>query len=83
MVRWNISAKSVVKIFHLLQIWLATKQFIQKKKNSSAVTQTAAEATKLGLNTITIIITGTSKSQQSHRKLSVVSVTKSSPKSNV
>ena len=54
-----------------------------EEKNSSAVTQTAAEATKLGLNTITIIITGTSKSQQSHRKLSVVSVTKSSPMSNV
>ena len=38
---------------------------------------------KLRLNTITIIITGTNKSQQSHRKLSVRCVTKFSPKSNI
>ena len=83
MVRRHISAKFVVKIFHLHQIWLAMKPFIQKKKNSSALDLSAAKATKLRLNTIAIIITGTNKSQQSHRKLSVTFATKFSPKSNI
>ena len=58
------------------------KSIHSEEKNSSALTLNAAKATKLRLNTITIIITGTSKSQQSHRKLSVASVTKFAPKSN-
>ena len=53
------------------------------EKDSSALTLSAAKATKLRLNTIAIIITGTNKSQQSHRKLSVTFVTKFSPKSNI
>ena len=32
MVRWNISAKFVVRISHLHQIWLAMQAFIQQKK---------------------------------------------------
>ena len=54
-----------------------------EEKNSSALTQSVAKATKLRQNTIIIIITGTSKSQQSHRKLSVASLTKFTPKSNI
>ena len=59
------------------------KSIHSEEKNSSALTLSVAKATKLRLNTITIIITGTSKSQQSHRKLSVASVIKFTPKSNI
>ena len=63
---------------------LATHETIHsEEKNSSALTLNAVKATKLRLNTITIIITGTNKSQQSHGKLSVTSATKFSPKSNI
>ena len=54
-----------------------------EEKNSSALTLSATKAIKLRLNTITIIITGTNRSQQSHRKLRATSVTKFSPKSNI
>ena len=83
MVRWNFSAKFVVRISHLHQIWLAMQAFIQQKKNSSALILSAVKCTKLRLNTIVIIITGTNKSQQSCRKLSVRSVTKCSSKTNI
>ena len=53
------------------------------EKNSSALILSVVKCTKLRLNTIAIIITGTNKSQQSHRKLSVRCVTKCSPKSNI
>ena len=53
------------------------------EKNSSALILSALKCTKLRLNTIAIIITGTNKSQQSYRKLSVRCVTKCSPKSNI
>ena len=62
---------------------LASHETVHSEEKNSAVIQSAAKATKQRLNTITIIITGTSKSQQSHRKLSVVSVTKFAPKSNI
>ena len=53
---------------------LASHETIQKKKkNSSVLTLSVAKATKLRLNTIANLITGTNKSQQSHRKLSVTS----------
>ena len=70
----EISTKFVVKIFHLHQIWLAMKPFIHSFIATlwvSALTHSVAKATKLRLNTIAIINTGISKSQQSHRKLSV------------
>ena len=73
----------MVKNFPFVSDLASHESIHSEEKNPSALTLSATKVTKLRLNTIDIIIIGTSKSQQSHRKLSVASVTKFASKSNI